>query len=306
MNLDSAARTGTVPRADEPSPDTERVTVLAELVDLLDLTAGPGSPDTFTGRSLVSPMTRIFGGQLLAQSIMAASRTVADDRPVHSLHAYFLRPGDPHLPLTFSVQRLRDGKSFSARQVIVLQDDRPILSMISSFQRPGPGPDHQVPMPQVPAPEELPSLAQRYPDVDHPLVHHWTHRHPVQLHHLDRPVLLEPSPGSEPHQAVWMRTPAAVPDVPSLHAALLAYFSDFTVLEPAVRHHGLTWADPELNVASLDHSMWWHRQVRVDEWILNVQESPSSGGARALGTGRFYSHDGTLVCTVAQEGMFRH
>jgi len=305
MNLDSDTRAGTEPLPRPPSPEAERITVLAELLDLLDLRCVPGPADTFTGGSLDSPMTRIFGGQLLAQSLMAAHRTVPDDRPVHSLHAYFLRPGDPQIPLTLTVERLRDGKSFSARQVTVLQDGRPILSMISSFQRPGPGPDHQVPMPAVPAPEELPSLAQRYPDIDHPLVRHWTHRHPVQLHHLERPVLLEPVQGAGPHQAVWMRTPAEVPDVPGLHAALLAYFSDFTVLEPAVRCHGLSWADPELNVASLDHSMWWHREVRIDEWILNVQESPTSGGARALGTGRFYSHDGTLVCTVAQEGMFR-
>ncbi len=292
---------------------------LAGLLATLDLRPDPGGdPDTFQGDSQRQPWGRVFGGQVLGQSLVAAQRTVDPARPVHSMHGYFLRAGDDREPITFSVERLRDGTSFSARRVQALQFGRPILSMIASFQLPATGPDHQAPAPAVPDPDTLPTLQERYavleqdqagqagqPDREGEAGRRWRRARPVDLRHVEDPVFLRPAEQPGRRQCVWMRATAPMPDEPALHAAVLAYASDYSMLEPVLRAHGLAFADPGLKLASLDHAMWFHRPARADEWLLHVLESPSAQGARGLGTGQVYTRDGVLVATVAQEGMIR-
>ena len=276
---------------------------MAGLLAVLDLRPDDGD-DVFRGDSQPQPGGRVFGGQVLAQSLIAAQRTVDADRPVHSMHAYFLRAGDSTEPITFSVERLRDGRSFSARRVHALQFGRPILSMIASFQFPATGLDHAEPMPDVPRPEELPSLAERLTGVDDARVRFWLRHRPLDLRHVEQPLHVEPAEIAR-EQSVWMRAYGDLPNDPALHAAVLAYASDYTLLEPVLRAHGVTWSLPGLRVASLDHAMWWHRPVRADEWLLYVQASPSASGARGLSLGRIHAVDGMLVASVAQEGMIR-
>jgi acyl-CoA thioesterase II len=288
------------------APDSPERRAVAELLSVLDLEDDPdGQPDTFLGRNQPQPTGRVYGGQVLGQSLVAAQRTIDEDRPVHSLHAYFLRAGDSGKPITFSVERLRDGRSFSARRVHALQSGRPILSMIASFQSPVEGLDHQTPMPEIPDPESLPSLVERYARYDSPMVRSWASKRPIDLRHVESPLFLESTEERADRQSVWMRTVDLIPDDPRLHAAVLVYASDYTLLEPVLRRHGHSFASPGLKIASLDHAMWWHRPVRADEWLLYTQESPSATGARGLGIGRIFSQDGRLACTVAQEGMIR-
>lgn len=284
---------------------TSRQDALAGLLAVLDLQPDPDAPDTFVGQSQPQPWGRVYGGQVLSQALIAAQRTVDVQRSVHSLHAYFLRAGDSSEPITFAVERLRDGLSFSARRTHALQQGRPILSMIASFQAPADGIDHQWPMPEVPAPETLPTLAERYAGVDTPAARYWTRERPMDLRHVEPSVFVEPTTERGDHQSVWMRAVGELPDDPRLHAAVLAYASDYTLLEPVLRRHGRSYSEPGLRMASLDHAMWWHRPARADGWLLYTQESPSAGGARGLGVGRIYTRDGTLACTVAQEGMIR-
>jgi acyl-CoA thioesterase-2 len=224
---------------------------------------------------------------------------------VHSMHGYFLRPGDPTEPIVFAVERLRDGRSFSARRTHALQFDRPILSMIASFQEPAVGFDHARAMDDVPPPEDVPTINDRFPPGDTPLAKYWLRDRPIDLRHVDEPLYLTHDGVKTAHQAVWMRAVEPLPDDPGLHAAVLAYASDYTALEPIIRKHGFSWNTPGLKAASLDHAMWWHRPARADEWVLYIQESPSASGARGLGIGRLYTRDGRLVCSVAQEGMIR-
>ncbi|HEX3003949.1 MAG TPA: acyl-CoA thioesterase II [Angustibacter sp.] len=278
---------------------------LLDVLDLRDAGTDDRGQDLFVGDSQPQPHGRVFGGQVLGQTLVAAGRTVQDGRPVHSMHGYFLRPGDSNEPITFAVERLRDGRSFSARRVHAIQFDQPILSMIASFQDPSPGLDHQDAMPEVPAPEDLPTTAQLMGHIDHPVAQYWARARPMDLRHVDAPVYWQADPDRRATNAVWMRTPAPMPDDPLLHRAVLGYASDYTLLESVLRRHGVTWATRGLKAASLDHAMWWHRDVRVDEWLLYVQASPSASGARGLGTGRIFSRDGRLVATVAQEGMLR-
>jgi acyl-CoA thioesterase II len=293
--------------ANELWPEGWQKQAMAGLLELLDLQARPDlGDDVYVGESHPTPHGRVFGGQVLAQAVLAAQRTAPPDRPVHSMHAYFLRAGDSHEPITFAVDRLRDGRSFSARRVQALQFGRPILSMIASFQLPAPGLDHAAPMPQAPPPELLPSLSDRAdgPTADDAWLRYRLRHRPIDVRHV------EPSPHAEPaqmarEQAIWLRTYGALPDDPALHAAVLAYASDYTLIEVVLRAHGISWSRPGLRTASLDHAMWWHRPVRVDEWVLYVQDTPSASGSRGLGLGRMYAADGTLVATVGQEGMIR-
>ena len=261
--------------------------------------------DLFVGESQRQPHGRVFGGQVLGQTLVAAGRTVEPGRDVHSMHGYFLRPGDSSEPITFAVERLRDGRSFSARRVHAIQFGKPILSMIASFQDEAPGLDHQDPMPDVPGPDELPTTVELLGHIDHPVAQYWARERPMDLRHVQSPLYWEADPERVARNAVWMRTPSAMPDDPLLHRAVLGYASDYTLLESVLRRHGGTWATPGLKAASLDHAMWWHRPVRVDEWLLYVQASPSASGARGLGIGRIFSQDGRLVASVAQEGMLR-
>ncbi len=279
------------------------------LLSLLDLSSADGAQtdeDIFVGTSAPQPGKRVFGGQVLGQSLIAAIRTVEPTREVHSMHAYFLRAGDADLPITFGVQRLRDGRSFSARRTHAYQDGVPILSMIASFQEPDEGLNHQDPMPSgVPDPESLPSTADLLGGFDHPVARAWAFDRPFDVRHLDSPLYVSNDGVREPRNAVWMKTFGPMPDDDGLHRAALAYASDYTLLEPILRPHGLSWIHPGMSVASLDHAMWWHRPVRVDEWLLYVQSSPSASGARGLAAGKIYNRAGDLVGSVAQEGMVR-
>ena len=271
---------------------------------------GESGATVFLGRSQRMPHGRVFGGQVLAQCVMAAGRTVADvddgdgPRHIHSLHGYFMRPGDDTKPIRFAVERMRDGNSFSTRRVHALQNGLPILSMIASFQEAAGGLDHQDSMPQVPGPDELPSLADQFGTIDDPRAMHLLQR-PVELRHVEGSLFVDPAPDHVARQSVWMKAVGSLPDDPLVHAAVLAYASDYTLLESVLRRHGLVWADRRLRTASLDHAMWFHHPARVDEWILYSQESPFASGGRGLGIGRMFSADGTLVATVAQEGMMR-
>ncbi|NCT91715.1 acyl-CoA thioesterase II [Cellulomonas sp. APG4] len=283
-------------------PPRDPLELVLEVLELDDAAA----PDTFTGTSLRKPGGRVFGGQVLAQSLLAAARTVADDRLPHSVHGYFLRPGAVDKPITFAVERLRDGRSFTARRTHALQDGAPILSMITSFQTEQPGVEHaDTPPSDVPEPETVPSAGEVLAGVDHPLAAFWTQASAFDLRHVGQPIYL--SPGTEPtdRQLVWMRAHGPLPDDEVLHRALLAYACDQVMLEPVLRRHGRSWASPGLSIASLDHAMWWHRPVRVDEWLLYVQSAPSAHGGRGLGAARVYRRDGALVATIAQEGMVR-
>ena len=281
---------------------------LAGMLSALDLadTGARTNEDIFTGPSLWMPLGRVYGGQVLAQSVVAAGRTVAEDRAIHSLHGYFLRPGDVELPITFAVDRIHDGRSFSTRRTQAYQNGVPILSMIASFQDTDPGLDHQIEMPtDVPDPESLPSDEELLRPIDHPVAQYWATGRPFDMRHVGSPVYLPGDRERVAHQAVWMKAIGRLPDDDNLHRAALAYASDFSILESVLRRHGIAWSTPGMKVASLDHAMWWHRPGRVDEWMLYLQESPTAIGGRGLATARIYSQNGTLMATVAQEGMIR-
>ena len=292
--------------------DLEEIGTARITVDGVGDTTGLGQSGAtvFLGRSQKMPHGRVFGGQVLAQCIIAAGRTMADaeaghgPRQIHSLHGYFMRPGDDTQPIRFAVERMRDGNSFSTRRVHAIQDGLPILSMITSFQGHAGGLDHQDEMPRVPAPDDLPSLTDRFGGVDQPAAKHLLRR-PVELRHVQGDVFADPSAERVARQDVWMKAVGRLPDDPLVHAAVLAYASDYTLLESVLRRHGLAWSDRRLRPASLDHAMWFHRPVRSDEWMLYSQESPSASGGRGLGLGRIFASDGTLVATVGQEGMVR-
>jgi acyl-CoA thioesterase-2 len=291
------------PTWQEQAPGDDRA-ALEGLLAVLDLAAAPeAGADVFVGQSQPQPWGRVYGGQVLAQALVAAQRTVDPGRPVHSLHGYFLRAGDSGEPITFAVERLRDGRSFSARRTHALQFGRPILSMISSFQTPAGGVEHQAPMPQAPDPQSLPSITERYAGTGTENL--WARRRPIDLRHVEEPLFTRPAAQVSTRQSLWLRAVGDLPDDPALHAAVLAYASDYSVLEPVLRAHRLAFVSPGLKMASLDHAMWWHRPARADEWLLYTQDSPSAQGGRGLGLGRIYTRDGVLACSVAQEGMIR-
>lgn len=286
--------------------------VAPEGIAAADLGASQG--DVFLGRSQPQPHGRVFGGQVLAQAVVAAGRTVTSvddgtdvspqDRHIHSMHAYFLRPGDDQQPIQFVVERMRDGHSFSARRVHALQEGRILLSLSASFQEPAGGLEHDLKMPDVPDPESLRSDRDILSKIDHPAARHRAHRNAIDLRHAE-PLLLGPSEPGPGEQSVWMRAHRELPDDDLLHAAVLAYASDYVLLEPILRRHGVGWGDPRLRPASLDHAMWFHRPARVDQWVLYTQSSPSARSGRGLGLGHMFATDGRLLATVAQEGMVR-
>ncbi len=284
---------------------TDPLAGMLTALDLID-TGARTREDIFTGQSLWMPHGRVFGGQVLAQALVAAIRTIDSDRFVHSIHGYFLRPGDVALPITFSVERIHDGRSFSTRRTQAYQQGQPILSMLASFQTADQGLEHQIEMPAgIPEPESLPSAAEVLNGVQHPVAEHWARERPFDVRHVTSPIYRTVEGERVAHQAVWMRSLGKMPDDENLHRAALVYASDYAILEPVFRRHGVAWSQPGLRAASLDHAMWWHRFGRVDEWFLYVQESPNAIGGRGLATGRLYSRDGTLMASVAQEGMVR-
>jgi acyl-CoA thioesterase II len=270
---------------------------------------GESVADVFVGDSQKQPHGRVFGGQVLAQAVMAAGRTLSGvghdaGRPIHSLHAYFVRPGDDSHAIRFAVDQIRDGRSFSTRRVQAIQYGQPILSMIASFQEPAAGGlEHQESMPAAPDPEVLPS--EDVVDLDGVVPRGYLRARPVDLRHVEGPINLTPGRQLAARQSVWLRTIAPIPDDPLLHAAVLAYASDYALLEPVIRRHGIAWSDPRLRPASLDHAMWFHRPARADDWILYSQTSPTAQGGRGLAFGRMFAADGRLIASAAQEGMLR-
>lgn len=277
------------------------------LLGILDLgsTDARTTEDIFTGASHPMPTGRIYGGQVLGQSIIAAERTMPEGRVPHSMHGYFLRAGDASQGLTFAVDRIHDGRSFSTRRSQAYQNGVPIFSMIASFQDENPGIEHAEPMPaDIPDPETLRTDEELSAGI-HPLSRRMLTERPVDMRHVEGPLFLDAGPERIAQQAVWMRLRAPFPDDPALHRAALAYLSDMSIQESILRAHGLSWSAPGLKVASLDHAMWWHRPGRVDEWLLYVQDSPNARGGRGLARGRIYTREGALVASVAQEITIR-
>lgn len=269
------------------------------LIELLDLE--PIEVNIFRGINPDEDRQRIFGGQVAGQALVAAARTVDDDRPVHSLHAYFLRPGDPAVPVLYEVDRIRDGRSFTTRRVVAIQHGRAIFHMSASFHVVEPGFHHGDEMPDVCAPDELPTRAERFAAADvedtygpSALDLRYVTKDPFQRH--------EPLP---PTQQVWFRANGELPDGQVLHTCLLTYASDMTLLDTTLLPHGSGAADRSVMMASLDHAMWFHGAFRADEWLLYDQHTPAASGARGLATGRVFTHDGRLVASVVQEGLIR-
>ena len=277
--------------------------VLDALVGLLDLERL--EDDLFRGVSPAASPVRVFGGQVAAQALIAAGRTVGADRQVHSLHAYFVRPGDPQIPIVFEVDRTRDGHSFSTRRVVAIQRGRPIFTMSSSFQLDQPGPDHAEPMPEVTPPEELPTLPERLAALPEPSGGFWAKvPRAFDMRFLEPPPWMQrQEPRTDARSRVWFKADGVLPDEPLLHVCVLAYLSDLTLLDSVLRSHGYGFGD--VGLASLDHAMWFHRPFRIDDWVLYDTWSPSASGARGLGSGRFFSRDGRMLATVVQEGMIR-
>ncbi len=276
------------------------------MLDVLDLDASAArtTEDIFTGASYPMPTGRVFGGQVLAQAIAAADRTTGDDRVPHSMHGYFLRPGDATQGVTLSVDRIHDGRSFSTRRTQAYQNGVPIFSMIASFEREDPGLEHQSTPPEgVASPEE--ALRRSSGRMLHPLSQRLLDDSAIEVVHAEGPIYERVEGPHVASQNVWMRTRRPIGDDPVVHRTVLAYMSDLTIQEPVLRAHGIAWAHPGLKVASLDHAMWWHRSARVDEWLLYAQESPSALGGRGLASGRIFTREGELVATVAQEIMIR-
>lgn len=280
--------------------------VLTELVELLALERI--EENLFRGQSQDLGWGQVFGGQVLGQALSAAVQTVPSDRHVHSLHAYFLLGGDARRPIVYHVDRIRDGGSFSTRRVVAVQGGRPIFNFSASFQVDEPGYEHADGMPSVTGPDGLPSerelwerYAQRLPDAARKRA---LAERPIELRPVDPIDPFQPERG-EPDHAVWVRAAGTLPDDPAVHRYLLAYCSDFSFITTAMRPHRATWIDPAMQVASLDHVMWFHRPFRMDDWLLHVIHSPSASGARGLVRGSIFSRDGRLVASTGQEGLMR-
>jgi acyl-CoA thioesterase II len=264
--------------------------------------------DIFRGRSPEGERRqRVFGGQVAGQALVAAGRTVPADRPVHSLHAYFIRPGDPTVPLVYLVERVRDGRSFTTRRVSAIQHGKTIFTLSASFHRDEPGAEHAEPMPDVPRPEELEPTADRYRRIFGPSAGDYRRDNPIDIRHVG-PLTIEaardPALRSTRNQ-VWLRADGELPDDPLLHVCLMTYASDMTLLDSIQLASGLSFTDGSARGASLDHAMWFHRPFRADRWLLYAQDSPSASGARGLARGELYTEDGTLVVSVVQEGLIR-
>jgi acyl-CoA thioesterase-2 len=281
--------------------------VLSELLDLLRLERI--EERIFRGQSQDLGWGTVFGGQVLGQALSAAAQTVPADRHVHSIHGYFLRQGDASKPIVYEVDLLRDGGSFTTRRVLAIQNGHPIFTMAASFQHEEQGFDHAASFPRdVPGPEGLLSeldVTRKYIDrIPEFFRQRATAERPIEIRPVQPFNLLDPKP-MPPRRQLWYKSSAALPDDPAVHRYLLAYASDFNFLVTAMQPHGVSWLTPGMQVASLDHAMWFHRPFRLDDWLLYDVESPSASGGRGLALGRFYSRDGTLVASVAQEGLMR-
>jgi acyl-CoA thioesterase-2 len=276
--------------------------VLDRLIELLDLEEL--EVNIFRGRNPPEDRQRVFGGQVAGQALVAAGRTV-ENRVVHSLHAYFLRAGDPKIPILYEVDRIRDGKSFTTRRVVAIQRGRAIFHLSASFQKIEEGPEHQIPMPAAPDPDTLAPradwMSERLGSMPEPVKQWLLRDRPIEVRYVEQ----ESNEAAPARQLVWIRARGRLPDSLLLHQCVVAYASDLTLLDTAQLPHGIVWADPRYQVASLDHAMWFYRPFRADEWLLYVQESPCATGARGFCTGNLFTRDGKLVVSVAQEGLMR-
>jgi acyl-CoA thioesterase-2 len=287
---------------DEGATGQEAVDGLVSLLDLEQI-----EQDIFRGMSTKSRWQRVFGGQVAGQALVAAGRTVPVERRVHSLHSYFVRPGDPAIPIVYEVDRVRDGRSFSTRRVIAVQHGETIFSLSASFQLDQDGIEHQSTMPaDVPAPETLPALVNRYGPSPEAAAFYRAVPKPIDLRYVDNPPWQQHELGPRAgFSRVWMRADGVLPDDPLLHVCVLTYASDMTLLDSVLVRHGLAPGPDHIAMASLDHAMWFERPFRADDWLLYSTSSPSASGGRGLATGRFYTQDGRQVCSVVQEGMIR-
>ena len=272
------------------------------LVALLDLESI--EVNIFRGVSPDEQRQRVFGGQVAGQALVAAARTVEEAWPVHSLHAYFLRPGDPTIPILYEVDRIRDGRSFTTRRVVALQHGRAIFNLSASFHRPEPGLDHQLEMPEVPTADELPTFEERYAPWKEKLGDWYTRPRPIDTRNVDW-TPMDRKDALPPYQRVWLRADGRLPDDPILHTCVLTYASDMTLLDTTLNPHRGKVDDEHLMMASLDHAMWFHRPFRADEWLLYVQDTPSTSSGRGLARGLIYTEEGTLIASVMQEGLIR-
>ncbi len=280
--------------------------VLHELVELLQLERL--EQNLFRGQSRDPGWGTVYGGQVLGQALSAAAQTVPTERVAHSLHGYFLRRGDVNAPIVYDVDCIRDGKSFTTRRVVAIQHGRAIFNMSASFQTQEDGFEHQASMPEVAAPETLESerkLAQRIADeIPEPLRSRVTSERPIEARPVDPINPLAPKKGP-PSRRVWYRAAQPLPDDVHVHQCLLAYASDSYFLGTAMLPHGVSAFNPSIQAASLDHSMWFHRSFRIDDWLLYDIDSPSASGARGLSRGQFFDRAGRLVASTAQEGLMR-
>jgi acyl-CoA thioesterase-2 len=278
------------------------VDALISILDLEQLEV-----NLFRGRSPQNSWQRVFGGQVIGQALVAAERTV-EDRLCHSLHAYFLLAGDPKVPIIFEVERIRDGQSFTTRRVKAIQHGQAIFALTASFHKTEPGLSHQIEMPKVPDPESLPTeeelKSRLLPNLPEAMRTYWERERPIELRPVDISRYLSREKRA-PVQNIWFRANGKLPDDVRLHQCILAYASDFSLLDASLIAHGRLMFDPQIMMASLDHGLWFHRDFRADEWMLYAMDSPSTQGARGLSRGSIFRRDGTLVASVAQEGLIR-
>jgi acyl-CoA thioesterase II len=279
---------------------------LDEVIGLLDLEQI--EVNIFRGESPEGERRqRVFGGQVAGQALVAAGRTVPAERPVHSLHAYFIRPGDPTVPLVYVVEPVRDGRSFTTRRVTAVQHGKTIFTLSASFHRAEPGFEHADAMPEVPDPEDVEPTADRLRRLYGASADDYTWPNPIDIRHVG-PLTAEASRDPSlitSRNVVWLRADGELPDDPLLHVCLMTYASDMTLLDTVLLAHGTSWSDGLISGASLDHAMWFHRPFRADRWLLYVQDSPVASGARGLARGEVYTRDGDLVVSVVQEGLLR-
>lgn len=297
------------PMTELPSPqDPSSPSAPARVEGLVDLlTVETLDTDLYRGMPLPGGRGRVYGGQVVAQALQAAQMTV-EGRPCHSLHCYFMRPGEEGKPIIFRVARDHDGRTFATRRVIASQNGEPILNMLLSFQVPEDGFEHQDTMPEVTPPEELISDAELWRAnaelIPAPLREHLLRPRPLEFRHVYARNPLAPF-ATEPRHASWFRTVAAIGDDPTLHRAVLAYASDMTLLSTCGLPHAISYFDKQFQIASLDHAIWFHESFRADDWLLYVTDSPSASGGRGFNRGQIFSRDGKLVASVAQEGLIR-
>ena len=277
-----------------------------DLLTILDLEKL--EENLFRGQSPDAGWQRVFGGQVIGQALVAASRTVEGRKP-HSLHGYFLLAGDPKIPIIYDVERIRDGRSFTTRRVKAIQHGQPIFTLSASFQVEEEGFSHDITMPSVPDPDDLPNeqdiRARVMPLMPDPVRKYFERERPIELRPVEFKRYMSREP-LEPRFNVWIRATGPLPDDPAIHQAVLAYASDMTLLDSTLVAHGRTVFEREVQAASLDHALWFHRPFRADEWLLYAQDSPFTGGARGFARGSIFTRQGQLIASVAQEGLIRH